>query len=250
MINEVKIPSGINPIPAHYTEPEIGTKHPAILLIHEIWGINDHIKNVANRFMQQGYAVLAPDLLADTNISEKVSAEVFEEFKNPAMHDEVQKKMRDIFAPVNFPEFAIETIEKLQACFTYLQQKENIGNNIAVVGFCFGGTYAYLFAAEQPQLKAAVPFYGHAPVSEKIQMISCPVLAFYGGKDTELSSKIPELNETMALFHKKFQAVEYPDATHAFFNDTNPNRYNKEAADDAWVRMLEFLKENTYDSSQ
>lgn len=244
MIADVKIPFDINPVPAYYTEPELGPKHPAIILIHEIWGLTDHMKDVANRFMQQGYAVLVPDLLADTNISEKVSAEVFEDFKNPAKRDEVQKEMRDVFAPVNSPEYAQETIAKLQACFTYLQQQENIGDNIAVVGFCFGGTYAYAFAAEQPQLKAAVPFYGHAPASEKIQMIACPVLAFYGGQDTALSSRIPELNETMALFHKKFQAVEYPDTGHAFFNDTNPDRYNEEAAKDAWQRMLEFLKEN------
>ncbi|HSW88037.1 MAG TPA: dienelactone hydrolase family protein [Candidatus Saccharimonadales bacterium] len=250
MMNEVKIPFDINPVPAYYAEPEIGSKHPAIILIHEIWGLNNHIKDIANRFMQQGYAVLVPDLLADTNISEKVSAEVFEIFKNPEKRDEVQTKMREVFAPVHSPEFATETIAKLQACFTYLQQKETIGDNISVVGFCFGGTYAYALAAEQPQLKAAVPFYGHAPSSEKIQMIACPVLAFYGGQDAELSSKLPELNETMALFHKKFQAVEYPDVAHAFFNDTNPDRYNKAAADDAWQRMLEFLKENMYAASE
>lgn len=245
MIAELKIPFDINPVPAYYVEPELGAKHPAIILIHEIWGLNDHIKDVANRFMKQGYAVLIPDLLADTNISEKVSAEVFEDFKNPEKRDVVQTEMRDVFAPVNSPEFAQEAVAKLQACFNYLQQQENIGDNIAVVGFCFGGTYAYALAAEQPQLKAAVPFYGHAPAGDKLQMIACPILAFYGGQD-ELASHIPELNESMALFHKKFQAVEYPDAAHAFFNDTNPRLYNKEAAEDAWQRMLDFLKENLH----
>ena len=122
MIADLKIPFDINPVPAYYTEPELGSKHPAIILIHEIWGVNDHMKDVASRLMQQGYAVLVPDLLYDTNISEKVSAEVFDDFKNPDKRDEVQIKMREVFAPVHSPEFAQETIAKLQACFTYLQQ--------------------------------------------------------------------------------------------------------------------------------
>lgn len=250
MIENVSVPFENSSIPAFYTEPELGTKHPAILLVHEIWGLTDHMKEVAHRFMQKGYAVLVPDLLSDVDISKEVSADVFEDFKDPNKKDETQKKMRDLFAPVHSPEFAQRTVAKLQACFDYLMTHETINKNVAVVGFCFGGTYAFALAAEQPQLKAAVPFYGHAPEGEKLQMITCPILAFYGGKDTALASKIPELNETMALLHKKFQAVEYPDVGHAFFNDTNPNLYNKEAADDAWERMLEFLKENLDETSQ
>lgn len=245
---DISIPFDSKFIPAYYVTPDTQIKHPAIILIHEIWGLNDHIKSVAIRLQQQGYIVLAPDLFSDVDISMQVSASLFKDFTDPSKHDEVQKKMRDVFAPVHSPEFAATTIAKLQECFTYLLKQQECNGNIGIVGFCFGGTYAYSFAAEQPQLKAAVPFYGHAPESDRLNQIACPVLAFYGGQDKDLSSRIPELNETMALFHKKFQAVEYPDVGHAFFNDTNPDRYNKEAAEDAWGRMLEFLKENVYTS--
>jgi carboxymethylenebutenolidase len=244
MTTDIQIPFDTATFSAYYTTPDIPDTYPALILIHEIWGLNDHIKDVANRLQKQGYAVLAPDLLSETGVSPKVNPQMLEDMKNPVTRDEAQKKWREETAPVNSPEFAEETIAKLRTCFEYLQKQEKVHGKIGVVGFCFGGTYSFALAAQEPQLKAAVPFYGHVPEPEKLQQINCPILAFYGEKDTELVSKLPELNETMAAFHKKFLAIQYPDCGHAFFNDTNPNTYNKEAADDAWERTLAFLKEN------
>jgi len=245
MITDIQIPFETASIPAYYTIPDDSRQHPAIILIHEIWGLNDHIKDIANRLQAQGYAVLAPDLLSGVGISEKIGTKLFQEMQNPATKDEAQKELRNFFAPINSPEFAEATMKKLKTCFSYLHAQENSNSKIGVIGFCFGGTYAFALAAAQPDIKAAVPFYGHAPEPlSTIQAIACPVLAFYGGQDTELMKQLPGLKDAMILYHKQFLAVEYPDCGHAFFNDTNPNRYNKEAAEDAWERVLEFLKIN------
>jgi carboxymethylenebutenolidase len=238
MATSVAVPYQSTPIPAYYAVPNDLAKHPAIILIH------DHIKDIADRLQTQGYIVLAPDLLSESGVTDKISPQLLQEMQDPAKKDEAQKKLREILSPIHAPDFAEKTIAKLQACFTYLKNQNNV-SSIGVIGFCFGGTYSFSLAAVQPELKAAVPFYGHAPEPlEKVKTINCPVLAFYGEKDTQLVAKVDELNEAMGQFHKPFEAVVYPDCGHAFFNDTNPNMYFKEAADDAWGRLLEFLKIN------
>ncbi len=244
MKKDVKIPFEKSPVSAYCAIPDSLGKQPALIVIHEIWGINAHIKDIVNRIQAQGFIALAPDLLSETGITEKISPKLLQEMHNPATKDEAQKKMREALAPMQMPEFAEKTRAKLQACFSYLKNEEHCNGNIGVIGFCFGGTYCFALASAQPQLKAAVPFYGHAPEPEKIKSIHCPILAFYGEKDTNLVDHLPELTEEMAAYHKQFESVVYPDCGHAFFNDTNPNMYNKEAADDAWERTLAFLKDN------
>jgi len=117
-----------------------------------------------------------------------------------------------------------------------------VNGNVGVLGFCFGGTYAFALAASDKRVKATVPFYGHAPEPlDKVDKISCPILAFYGEQDTNLVDPLPELKDAMKKYDKNFDAVVYPNCGHAFFNDTNPGRYNKEAAQDSWKNLLHFL---------
>jgi carboxymethylenebutenolidase len=117
---------------------------------------------------------------------------------------------------------------------------------VAVCGFCFGGSYSYSLAISESRLKAAVPFYGHASTEiSELQKINCPVLAFYGEKDENLMSTLPELKENMKAAGVNYEAVVYPNCGHAFFNDTNKFAYNQEAATDAWQRTLRFLAANT-----
>jgi carboxymethylenebutenolidase len=228
---------------AYFTSPDDDKKHPAIILIHEVWGLTEHIKDVANRFAKQGYIVLAPDLLSHTGITEKVDQNILKEVMNPETRDEAQKKLRAAMAPIQSPEFGKETIERLKECVNYLLDNHQGNGNIAVVGFCFGGTYSYSLAIHDDRLKAAVPFYGHAPQNlDEVKTISCPVLAFYGEKDQMLISQLPELKEKMKAYSKDFEATVYPDTGHAFFNDTNPTMYKKEAADDAWKKTVKFLE--------
>jgi carboxymethylenebutenolidase len=232
-------------LPAFLSTPDIEEKtYPGIILIHEIWGLDDHIKDVTKRFARQGYAVLAPDLFAGTPVENAVSPDLFAQMHDPAKRDEAQKKMRAALAPMQSPEFAKDMLHKLQMCFSYMEKQKNCNGNIGVLGFCFGGSYSFALAAAQPKIKAAIPFYGQGPSVDKIEKINCPVLAFYGEQDANLIDHLEELKAEMKKYKKDFTSVVYPDTGHAFFNDTNPNRYNNEAAQDAWKKSLAFLSKN------
>lgn len=227
---------------AYLAVPDKQKKLPAIILIHEVWGFKEHTKESADRFAAQGYAVLAPDLLSQTGITKLVDQSILKEVRNPATKDEAQKKLRAAMAPIMVPEFGIATVEKLQNCFAYLKQQDFCNGKIAILGFCFGGNYAYALALEQPNLSAAIVFYGHPPQPlDKIQQINCPVLVFTGEQDENLIKVLPQLKETVKKLNKDFTFYEYPNTGHAFFNDTNPVTYVKESAEDAWQKSLEFL---------
>lgn len=235
---DMMIPFQEDTVPAYLSD---AGKDRALIVIHEIWGLDTHVKDVANRLQAQGYTALAPDLLKGTEIEDVVGV-LKRVMEDPKERDSKQKELRDMLAPMQKPEFARLTVEKLQVCFHYLQSKgyEKIG----VIGFCFGGTYSFALAAAQPSLKAAVAFYGQSPDEASIEKITCPVLAFYGEQDARLVGQLLQLEESMKKLHKEFSYTIYPNTGHAFFNDTRPTVYNKEAADDAWDRMLQFLKEN------
>jgi carboxymethylenebutenolidase len=188
--------------------------------------------------------VLASDLISHTGITEKIDQSILAEVANPATRDEAQKKMRAIMSPIWSKEFARETVERLKRCFNYLKQEYNLPK-IAVMGFCFGGTYSYSLAVNEPDLAAAVPFYGHAPEKEEeLAKILCPIMAFYGEKDTALVQDLPRLQMSMKKLNKDFQFKVYPNVGHAFMNDTNPTTYNKEVAENAWKKALQFLKKH------
>lgn len=227
---------------AYLAYPEKTGPGMGIVLIHEVWGLTDHIKDMANRFASQGYVVLAPDLLAGTGIMEKITPELQKEIWDPATRDEAQKKMRAAMAPIQAPEFAGATVAKLKECVSTLLADKNVNGKVAVVGFCFGGTYSFALAVADHRIVAAVPFYGHAPEPmDPVKEITGPVLAFYGEKDERLMAQLPELKKKMQEYGKEFEAVVYPETGHAFMNDTNPRTYKKEAAADAWKKTLEFL---------
>ncbi len=228
-------------IPAYTAGTE--NKRAGVILIHEVWGLNKNIRSLTDRLAVEGYVVLAPDLISRTGINEKIDQSILAEVANPATRDEAQKKMRAIMSPIRSEEFGRETVERLRICFNHLMQEYGL-KKIAVMGFCFGGTYSYSLAVSEQALAASLPFYGHAPEKEEdLAKISCPILAFYGEKDTVLVQDLPRLQASMKKLNKDFRFKVYPNTGHAFMNDTNPTTYNKEAADDAWKEALEFLKE-------
>jgi carboxymethylenebutenolidase len=163
---------------------------------------------------------------------------------DPKLRDEVQPKMRAAMAPITQPEYSKGALVELKQCVDYLIADEHVNGQVGVLGFCFGGSYSFHLAASDSRIKAAVPFYGHAPTPEEISTISCPALAFYGDQDAGLMESLPGLKEEMEKNHKEFEAVVYPGAGHAFFNDTNARMYNAPAAKDAWEKTLAFLTKN------
>lgn len=212
----------------------------AVIVIEEIWGLNDHIKDVAEKVAMLGYTVLAPELLSETGVLGRISPEIFKEMANPDTRDEAQKKMREATAPLYAPDFGEKAVSKLQACYDLLKSEGM--DKIAVIGFCFGGTYSYAFATHNPELNACIAFYGQPPLG-KVANIQCPVLSFYGEEDQRLMESLPQLKEEMAKYNKDFTYKVYKGAGHAFFNDTNTMRYHPDAAKDSWKLTVELLRE-------
>ncbi len=231
-----------------YIAQSKGECRGGLIVIHEIWGLTSHIKSVADRFSQEGYLVLAPDLVTETDIEKVSTSELQRDLFSPdeAVRSTAQPKLRQLLTPTQSPDFAPKTVNRLKQCFEELYDNPLTQKKVGVIGFCFGGTYSFSIAIEEPRLKAAIPFYGHGAEHsvEKLRKINCPVLAFYGEKDERLMASLPELEEKMHEAGVDFTAQVYTDCGHAFFNDTNPHTYNPKAAADAWSKTLEFLATN------
>jgi carboxymethylenebutenolidase len=241
MANMITIQSSAGDIPAYAPKPS-GPVKGGLIVIHEVWGLTDHIKSVADRFAQEGYLALAPELLADT-IDIKAAGVLQHDLFNPEKRNAAQPKLRQLMAPIMNPEFGQATTKRVQACFDYLHDQPETKQQVAVVGFCFGGTYSFALAVHEPRLKLALPFYGHADFTvEELRNITCPVRAFYGERDENLMQSLPELKENMLAAGTDFETTVYPACGHAFFNDTNPFAYNERAAKDSWQKSLAHLK--------
>jgi carboxymethylenebutenolidase len=222
----VKYPSasGVN-VSGYLSAPEGAGKSPAVVVIHENRGLNDHTRDVARRFASEGFVALAPDLL-----SRKGGTGTME---SP---DKAREALSTI-APG-------DALTDLKASLTFLDKHAKVrGGRLSSVGFCWGGARSFLLAAEEPRLRAAVVFYGSAPPAEKLAQVRAPVLGLYGETDERITSQVPAVAEALKKHGKSFEYKIYPGAGHAFFNDTG-ERYNAEAARDAFARTLAFLREH------
>jgi carboxymethylenebutenolidase len=225
-----------------YLARPAGEVKGGIIVIHEVWGLKDHIKSIADRFAAEGYVALAPDLLSETDIAAHATPELQADLFNPKKRNEAQPKIRALTAPLQQPDFAPKTLGKLHVCFDYLYNLPGVNKRVAVNGFCFGGSYSYSLAMNEPRLKLTLPFYGHVTTdASELKQIKCPVRAFYGEKDENLMESLPELKTSMKTAAVDFEAKVYPDCGHAFFNVTNKFAYNQAAATDAWSQVLADL---------
>lgn len=222
-----------------------GTAKGALIVIHEIWGLVDHIRDVADRFAAEGYLVVAPDILSNAGVSPTVGQELHDLAKNPdeAVRMTAQPLMREKLAASREPEYGAWAIGQLRTVVDYLESQPGIDGRIAVTGFCFGGSYSFALAAADPRIRAAAPFYGAPPETSELASIAGPIHAFYGDVDERLMASLPEVRKGMADAGVDFEATVYPGARHAFFNDTNSMTYDADAAADAWTRVLAFLAE-------
>lgn len=213
-------------IEGYFSKPKGRGPFPAVILIHENRGLNDHIRDVARRLAGQGYATLAPDLLSRQGGTAS--------FASPEDATKAFQSVKDD-----------DVVRDLNAAYDYLNKNVSVKkDNIAVMGFCWGGQRSFLYATANPKLKAAVVFYGTPPSDDKMAQIKCPVLGNYGETDTRVTSTVAGTIEKMKELGKSYDPKIYPGAPHAFFNDTNANAYNEAAAKDAWPRVLGFLKKN------
>jgi carboxymethylenebutenolidase len=216
-----------------------------LVVIHEIWGLVDHIKDVADRFAREGYIVVAPDILSHGGITPEVGNELL---RLRASDDEeertkAQPLMREKMAPTHEPEYGSWAVSALKQVVDWLAVQPGVNGELAVTGFCFGGTYSFALAAADDRIRAAAPFYGAPPQTTDFENFACPVRAFYGEQDTRLIDGLPEVERRMSEAEVDFQATVYPNAGHAFFNDTNAHAYVPEVAADAWEKVTGFFAE-------
>ncbi len=226
-----------------YRSAPVGSPRGALVLIHEIWGLVEHIRDVADRFAAEGYLVLAPDLLSGVGIVPEIGQELqhLSFTADEATRTEAQPLLRDKLAPTRSPEYGGWAVAALKAVVDELSAEPELGGGIAVVGFCFGGSYSFALAAADSRIRAAVPFYGQPPALSELANISCPILAFYGDQDARIMDGLPRVTEAMADAGVDFTPRVYAGARHAFFNDTNAATYDRVAAAEAWMLTLEFL---------
>ena len=244
MTNNIDINSDAGTVHAYISKPE-GIIEGALIVVHEVWGLNEHTKAVADRYAKEGYLVLAPSLLEELNLDPAEFAEIQSKLFDPEQRNAIQPRLRELTAPMNSPEFGQKTVTRLKACFDYLYQMPESKQKVGIVGFCFGGTYTFTLAVNEPRLKAAVPYYGHCDIDvDDLAKITCPILAFYGENDEGLVSNLPSLKTKMAHTEVDFTSVIYPYCGHAFFNDTNKFAYNRDAAEDSWNKATAFLAKN------
>ncbi len=209
--------------PGYLAQPERPGPFPGVVVIQEWWGLDDHIKSVARRFADAGYAALAPDLYRGRLADEP------DEARKLAMTLEQGQAIADI-----------------QSAVDYLASQPFVApNKIGVVGFCLGGGLAMLMALQGHSVGAVVSFYGSGvDLSEQqIAHVSVPVLGLYGERDGGLPvEQVREWERRFQAAGKTNQMVIYPGAPHAFFNDTRSS-YRADAADDAWRRTLAWFAE-------
>lgn len=195
-------------------------KLPGIVVVHENRGLNPYIEDVGRRAALAGFISLAPDALTPLG-------------GYPGTDDEgraLQSK-RD----------RNEMLEDFIAAHTTLASHPQCTGKVGVVGFCFGGWISNMMAVRIPTLGAAVPFYGSQPTAEMVPNIKAPLLIHYGGLDTRVNEGWPAYEAALKANNKVYQAYTYPNVNHGFHNDTTP-RYDKEAAELAWSRTIEFFK--------
>ena len=212
----------------YLTRPVKAGKYPGVVLIHENRGLDDHIRDVARRFAKEGYVALTPDFLSRQGGTMKANP------KGGGLPN-----IREL-APWQ------GVAEDAEAGFRYLRVLPDVRTDrMGVVGFCWGGGMAFVTATQLRDVKAAVVYYGPSPnPMELVKDIRAPILAHYGEKDPGVNKGIPDTIEAMKKYNKVYEHRIYPGALHAFNNDTNPERYNAQAAKEAWSRTLDFLKKN------
>jgi carboxymethylenebutenolidase len=222
----------------HLAAPDAGA-HPGVVMIHDVWGLADHTRELARRLAGEGFAVLAVDLYRRTGrprITDPASAMAW---------------IRELPDPL--------VLETLQEAVDFLAAHPGVGGRkLGMTGFCMGGQYALLGACGCRGLSAAVVFYGmlayakeldpakkpRAPL-DAVPDLACPLLGLFGADDPLIPvSQVEELERRLAKTGRAYEVKVYPGAGHAFMNDTRPEMHRPAVARDAWGRMLGFFGEH------
>lgn len=197
-------------------------KLPAILVVHENRGLNDHIRDIARRLAVAGYMAMAVDFLSADG-------------GTPADEDKARQMIRALEAE--------NTLDNGEEAIAYLANRDDSTGAVGAIGFCWGGQLVNNLAVVSPELKAVVSYYGRQPETTLVPQISAALLLHYAGLDDRINSGINDFRSALEDNGKEFTIYMYDGVNHAFNNDTSQARYDKDAADLAWSRTLDFFKE-------
>ncbi len=236
---EVKIPVRDGEMPAYRAMPAAGKGFPVALVVQEIFGVHEHIKDVCRRFAKRGYLAIAPELYARQGDVSKV------------------QDMRNIISEIVSKVPDAQVMSDLDAAVEYARKTGRAdAKKLGITGFCWGGRIVWLYAAHNPKLKAGVAWYGRLvpteqsprnPLQPKMPIdvaatLKVPVLGLYGGKDQGIPVEtVEQMRAELKKSKSGSEIVVYPDAPHGFHADYRPS-YRKEAAEDGWNRLLSWFK--------
>lgn len=231
----IKAPDGV-PVKAYWVQPAGKGPFPTVLVVQEIFGLHEYIRDTCRRLARQGYQAIAPN--------------VFQRQGDPSRVAGVPEILATIVSRV--PD--AQVMRDLDACADWAAANGGDPARLGITGFCWGGRISWLYAAHNPELKAAVAWYGRltGTASEMtpkhpmdlVNALQAPVLGLYGGKDQGIPvSDVDDMREDLAKAGKKAELVVYPDAGHAFHADYRPS-YRADDAADGWKRMLAWFRAN------
>jgi len=223
---EVTYPGNACTLKAYVAEPaHTGHQHPAIIVIQEWWGLDEHIKDIARRFAADHYFAIAPDLY---------SRQGNQVTKDPNVAGELMGGLKQT-----------DGIEDLLSTVGWLKAQSSVrGSQIGVIGFCMGGSYALALPCVSADIKAAAPFYGEIPPDEKLQALNCPIFYAYGENDGWIQREdVDRLGRALSKFNKRGEVKVYEGCSHGFFNDSRPDVYSARNADDAWQHSLKLFEQ-------
>jgi carboxymethylenebutenolidase len=236
---EVKIPAEGGDMPAYYAKPEAKGKYATVLVVQEIFGVHEHIKDVCRRFAKAGYLAIAPELHARQGDASKYTME------------KIQDLVKEIVSKV--PD--AQVMADLDATVKWAESSgHGDTTKLAVTGFCWGGRITWLYSAHNPRIKAGGAWYGrlvgnpselqpkHAiDVADKL---NGAVLGLYGGADTGIpNDTVEKMQAKLKELKSKSEITLYADTPHGFYADYRPS-YRKDKADDAWKKLMAWFKAN------
>jgi carboxymethylenebutenolidase len=218
----IKYSGATGEVLAYFARPKGDEKLPGVVVIHENRGLVPHIEDVTRRVALEGFLTIAPDALTPLGGTPE------DPEKAPSLIQKLDSQ---------------STIENYLAAVKYLKTHPVSTGKIGAIGFCWGGGMANQVAVNSPDVLAVVPYYGRQPASEDVPKIKASLLLQYAGLDEGINKGIPAYEEALKKASIDYKIYMYEGAQHAFNNDANPARYNKEAAELSWQRTISFLKE-------
>ena len=223
---EVSYPGRACEIKAFVAEPAGTGPHPAVIVVQEWWGLNDHVRDIARRFAHEGYFAIAPDLYSRQG--HKVATE-------PNLAAQLMSGLKKE-----------DGIDDLKTTVRWVRaQKPTQLARIGITGYCMGGSYALAMACESKEISAAAPFYGEIPSDDQLENLACPLFYAYGENDGWIQRKdVDRLAADLKRFDKGGEVKVYAGCSHGFFNDTRADVYRPKEAADAWQRTLRLFAAN------